>query len=60
MARIRTIRFGRLAVLAAAFALTAACSSSTRVDAAWAEDVSRNQSFEKVLVVGVSPAYNTR
>jgi hypothetical protein len=54
-----TFPFRPLLLLAGALAL-AACSASTKVDGAWAENASRDQSFGKVLLVGVSPAYNTR
>jgi len=38
----------------------AGCERNIRVDAAWQDDVPRNQSFSKLLVVGVSPDPNTR
>jgi len=56
---------GALRGLAPLLALSAAvvlagCSRATRVEGAWQEGVLREQSFNNVLVVGVSPAYNTR
>ena len=50
----------RTLLLVAVLATLSACSRATQVDGAWAEKVPRDQTFGKVLVVGVSPAYNTR
>jgi hypothetical protein len=53
-------RWRHLAWLLLAAATLAGCSRPTRVEGAWAEGAARGQSFAAVLVVGVSPAYNTR
>ena len=38
----------------------AACTRPTTVESSWSEGVPRNQTFGKVLVVGVTPNYTTR
>jgi len=57
--RNRSRGAARLLLFALA-AASAACTRPTTVDSAWTEGVPRNQSFSKVVVVGVSPAYTTR
>ncbi len=49
----------RLLTIVVATAL-AACTRPTTVESAWTEGVPHDRSFDKVLVVGVSPNYNTR
>jgi hypothetical protein len=43
-----------------AMMLAAACTRPTTVDAQWAQGVARDQTFGKVLLVGVTPNYSTR
>lgn len=38
----------------------AGCAQQVRIDSAWPDDASREQSFKKMLVVGVSPDVNQR
>jgi len=40
--------------------MLSACTQPVRVDGSWGEGVPRDQSFSKVLVVGVSPDVNQR
>lgn len=53
------MRIVQLLMIVLATAL-AACTRPTTVESAWAENVPRNQTFGKVLVVGVTPTYATR
>ena len=53
------MRIVQLLMIVLATAL-AACTRPTTVESAWTEGVSRNQTFGKVLIVGVTPNYTTR
>lgn len=53
------MRIARLLTIVIATAL-AACTRPTTVESSWTEGVPRNQTFGKVLVVGVTPNYTTR
>lgn len=56
----RRYRVARWFLVAAAAAMAAACTRGTEVESAWTEGVEKNMEFSKVLVVGVTPDYNTR
>jgi len=43
-----------------AMACLGACTRPVAVESTWLEGVPRDQSFHNVLVIGVSPAFNTR
>ena len=47
-------------LMLAAGAALSGCSQPVKVQGAWQDGVPRNQSFTRVLVVGVSPDYNQR
>lgn len=49
-----------LAALLLGTVLLAACTRPTKVDSEWPQGIPLDVRFNKVLVVGVSPAYNTR
>ncbi|HKX98513.1 MAG TPA: hypothetical protein VJL86_02245 [Steroidobacteraceae bacterium] len=49
-----------MAALIFAIAGLAGCTQSIRATGAWAEGVTRPQTFRKLLIVGVSPDYNQR
>jgi hypothetical protein len=53
-------RFGRLATIAALVAGVAGCASQTSVSGQWAEGAPRDRTFNRVLVVGVSPNLRQR
>jgi hypothetical protein len=55
-----TVRIAQLLAAILALALLTACTRPTTVEGAWADGATRNRSFANVLVVGVSPNYNTR
>lgn len=49
-----------LLIAAAWFCLCAAATPKVKTQSAWEEGVSRDQSFTRVLVIGVSPDFNQR
>ena len=55
----RTSRVGRACVLGAVL-LSGCAAQQAQVDGAWQDGVSREQSFTRVLIVGVSPHVNQR
>lgn len=56
----RRRRAARLLLIAAAAVAAGACTRGATVESAWVEGVPRGAAFRKVLIVGVTPAYNTR
>lgn len=48
------------ALLLAGAAVLSGCAQTVKVKSDWPTDTARNQSFSRVLVVGVSPHYNQR
>ena len=48
------------AILIMSFAWLVGCEQHVRIDSAWQEGVPRDQSFKRILVVGVSPNANGR
>lgn len=57
--QIRSASVGPMLLLLGA-AWLSGCAQQARVTSAWQDNVSRNQSFTRVLIVGVSPNVNQR
>lgn len=60
MRKTNRFRTSRLPLLLMAASLASACTRPTTVEGRWADGVSPGASFNKILVVGVTPAYTTR
>lgn len=58
--RVRSAGRGPAPLLLAVTLLVTACTRPTSVESEWAKDVPRDLTFSRVLVVGVTPSYNTR